>query len=128
MSYSLLILNGPVPGQNIRLEDSAKVDIGRHHSCALQIDDDEVSRKHAEVRFQRGRWQVRDFGSTNGTQVNSQSISQAVLQRGDLIRIGRRLILFVDSQYKQAATRFRTSQWKATTMVGDPRRITRGRR
>jgi pSer/pThr/pTyr-binding forkhead associated (FHA) protein len=120
MTFSLLLLNGPSPGQNVRLKSASAVRIGRHHSCHLQIDDDLVSREHARIEERAGNWYLEDCGSTNGTQVNSQRVDATALECGDLIRIGKRLILFIDNQHTLGAVRFRTSQWKATTMVGRP--------
>jgi pSer/pThr/pTyr-binding forkhead associated (FHA) protein len=49
--------------------------LGRRPSCDIQIDFDNVSGRHCELRFHHGVWQVRDLGSTNGTFVNGQKVS-----------------------------------------------------
>ena len=44
--------------------------------CEVSIDDDVVSRTHAEVAFADGKWWVRDLGSSNGVYVGDQRIVQ----------------------------------------------------
>ena len=96
MTSSLVVLNGGHPGTTVTLEPTAPaVTIGRHATNDLQLDDDRVSRLHARVVYRGERWHLEDCGSLNGTYVNSQPIGQTVLEAGDLIRIGERLVLFV---------------------------------
>jgi pSer/pThr/pTyr-binding forkhead associated (FHA) protein len=40
--------------------------IGRQKECEVFIDNSFVSRAHAEVRYEEGRWVVNDLGSANG--------------------------------------------------------------
>jgi len=96
MTCSLLILNGSAPGTTLRLDASKpEFTIGRHRTRDLQLDDERVSRLHAKICYQSGNWHMEDCGSTNGTVVNSQAVDHSILEAGDLIRIGDRLILFV---------------------------------
>jgi pSer/pThr/pTyr-binding forkhead associated (FHA) protein len=51
-----------------------------------------VSRQHAKIRHQGGRFFVEDLGSTNGTFVNEQRLPPRLphpLQAGDKLRLGR---------------------------------------
>ena len=119
MSHSLVILNGTRPGTTLRLEGAATdVTIGRHISNDLQLDDDKASRMHSRVSLRGGRWHVEDCDSLNGTHVNSQPIEQSLLEPGDLIRIGDRLILFVDTSTDDGPPDVQTSVFRATTMMG----------
>ncbi|MGD8792766.1 MAG: FHA domain-containing protein [Anaerolineae bacterium] len=64
--------------------------IGRQGDNTVVLSDPQVSRHHAEVSVQGGRWVVRDLGSANGTYVNGQHIvGRQVLNHGDLLRVGR---------------------------------------
>jgi pSer/pThr/pTyr-binding forkhead associated (FHA) protein len=64
--------------------------IGRAPENRIILADPQVSRHHAEVAMQGGRWVIRDLGSANGTYVNGQQITALqVLENEDLIRIGR---------------------------------------
>lgn len=48
--------------------------IGRRPTCDIQLDFENVSGKHATLRFVNGVWHVKDAGSTNGTTVNGHKI------------------------------------------------------
>lgn len=119
MTHSLVILNGTRPGTTLRLDQLVTdVTIGRHISNDLQLDDDKASRMHARVSLRGDRWHIEDCDSLNGTHVNSQPIEQSLLEPGDLIRIGDRLILFVDNSSEGGPAEVQTSVFRATTLVG----------
>jgi len=119
MAYSLMLLNGVKTGFTLSLHaESSEVTIGRHISNDLQLDDNRASRMHARITQRGGRWHLDDCGSLNGTHVNSQPVNQTVLESGDLIRIGDRLILFVEDRASRAHTDIKTSVFRATTAVG----------
>ena len=48
-----------------------------------------MSRRHAELRSEAGRFVLKDLGSMNGTHVNSRRVGTAELADGDEIWIGR---------------------------------------
>jgi pSer/pThr/pTyr-binding forkhead associated (FHA) protein len=62
--------------------------IGRSSSCQIVLGDDTVSRRHAELRFEDGRWLLRDLGSSNGTYVNGRWVAEAEVRPGDVIHLG----------------------------------------
>ena len=63
--------------------------IGRTSGNDLVLSDLEVSRNHAELRRSpAGSYEIIDLGSANGTYVNGQQISAAVLTENDLVSIG----------------------------------------
>lgn len=65
------------------------VRIGRAPDCDLILDRPEVSRHHAELlRIDPTGYELRDLGSTNGTQVNGAPIQTAMVGHGDEIRLG----------------------------------------
>ncbi|MCH2129884.1 MAG: sigma 54-interacting transcriptional regulator [Pirellulaceae bacterium] len=119
MTCSLLLLNGPTPGTTVRLDPtSPEVTIGRHHTRELQLDDERVSRLHAKVIFEEEQWHVVDCESTNGTSLNAQPVNRALLEAGDLIRIGERLILFVKNLGVEDEDIPEPVQFKSTTLFG----------
>ncbi len=61
--------------------------IGRGDEVGLQLDSARVSREHAAIVREAGRYRVEDLGSTNGTFVNGQRIERAVLHDGDLLMV-----------------------------------------
>jgi hypothetical protein len=63
--------------------------IGRSRECDVVLSDQNVSRKHAEVRPSGGKWIVKDLGSTNGVKVNGRRITgPQSLKPGDTIELG----------------------------------------
>jgi len=73
--------------------------IGRERDAAVVLEDEEVSRRHAEVRYD-GRadvWVIRDCGSRNGLWVDGLRVGRAALVHGTVVRIGRTLLVAVDA-------------------------------
>jgi hypothetical protein len=69
--------------------------IGRSRECDVVLSDQNVSRRHAEVRPSGGKWIVKDLGSTNGVKVNGRRIQGAQsLKPGDTIELGTSTIGF----------------------------------
>ena len=67
---------------------AARLLIGRSSTCQLVLADDTVSRRHAELRVEDGRWLLRDLGSSNGTWVNGRRVIEAEVRPGDLLHLG----------------------------------------
>jgi hypothetical protein len=66
------------------------VSIGRHDDNTIVLPDPEVSRHHAEIAWQGGRWVISDLGSANGTYVNEQRVvGPQMLNHDDTIRVGQ---------------------------------------
>ena len=81
-------------GKTAVLRSSGAV-IGRSRECDVVLSDQNVSRKHAEVRPSGGKWIVKDLGSTNGVKVNGRRIQGAQsLKPGDTIELGTSTIGF----------------------------------
>ncbi len=69
--------------------------IGRSRECDVMLDDNGVSRRHAEIRPTAGGWSIADLGSTNGLRVNGRRVQgQSSLQAGDRIEMGSTAIVF----------------------------------
>jgi len=71
-----------------------KVTLGRLADNTLQIDDASVSSHHAEILFEGDQYHVHDLGSTNGTFVNGEQVTSAILAYGDEVRFGRMEAVF----------------------------------
>lgn len=68
--------------------DDPQITIGRV-GCEVTLSNPQVSRFHAQIdRLPDNRRMLRDAGSTNGTFVNGQRITQHILTPGDIIQIG----------------------------------------
>lgn len=72
------------------------VTIGREDDNDIQLNDDRVSRFHVKLQDDGGRVILTDLESTNGTRVNGHPVHMKVLQVGDLLMIGRCVLLFGD--------------------------------
>jgi len=71
--------------------------LGRHADADITIDDDEMSRRHLELRLVKGQWAAEDLGSTNGTQVNGDELlKRRVLHNGDELRAGSTIVAYRD--------------------------------
>lgn len=92
----LLVLHGPLLGKTFTIEQSV-LTIGRSSQCDIQIEDDNVSRKHAEISFRDNLVWLKDLQSTNGSYVNSKRVAEVPLNDGDLVLIGRVLFKFIHS-------------------------------
>jgi hypothetical protein len=73
------------------------VTIGRMPECEVVLSDQNVSRRHAEVRRQDGEFVVVDLGSTNGTRVNGAGVRERRLADGDEITVGSTNLRFETS-------------------------------
>jgi len=62
--------------------------MGRAEQRDVVLPDPAASRSHAEIVQQGDGWLLKDFGSVNGTYVNSKRVRDHVLEEGDRIRIG----------------------------------------
>ena len=90
----LHVIQGPDRGQKFELPAHEPQLIGRS-SEALPITDSTVSRRHAELTPDDGRWFLRDLDSANGTFVNGTRITDRIaLSPGDQIRCGSTLLSF----------------------------------
>lgn len=72
--------------------------VGRQSDCQIIIDDNNVSRMHAEIRRTADGWVVTDRGSTNGSKVNGEKIvGGRLLVNGDTIAFGSAVVQFENS-------------------------------
>jgi len=70
------------------------ISIGRGGENDLILDDAQVSRHHAQLTLHQGAYSLTDMGSTNGSYVNGQRISEIALGPGDIIEVGGTRIEF----------------------------------
>lgn len=83
-------------GRRVSVGDDP-VCIGRMPECEVMLSDQNVSRRHAEVRRQGGEFVVVDLGSTNGTKVNGSGVKERRLVDGDEIIVGSSTLRFETS-------------------------------
>jgi len=74
-----------VDGAQVVPITQAVVNIGRRPDNQVVIDDPQVSRLHAQLRYIKGSFIVFDLDSRGGTWVNGKRIRQQLLYPGDVI-------------------------------------------
>lgn len=90
----LTIISGPDKDRRFDLPDDEPQLIGRS-SEALPLSDQTISRRHAELTPDEGKWYLRDLNSANGTFLNGRRVmARTLLQEGDQIRAGNTLLVF----------------------------------
>ena len=77
-----------------RVLSGQRLVLGRSREADIVIDDPNVSRRHAELRCDDGRWTIADRGSTNGVKVNGRRVQEAPLEPGDGIVLGTTELTF----------------------------------
>jgi len=89
----VVVRDGPNAGQRVRLDsavDGTPLLIGRGPDAAIRLDDDYVSTRHARIGVSGDTWYVEDLGSTNGTYIGNQRLTQATaIQVGTQVRVGK---------------------------------------
>lgn len=68
--------------------------IGREEGNAVQLNDERVSRYHLKIQEDEDRFVLTDLESTNGTKINGESVQLWVLKPGDVIAVGRSVLVF----------------------------------
>ncbi len=90
----LTMQNGAMGGRSYRFHQIVTT-IGRTNGNDLIISGRTVSRRHARLWFDNGRWYLEDLQSANGTLINGVRISQAqALNDGDVINFGDEIVVF----------------------------------
>ncbi|MEM1250280.1 MAG: FHA domain-containing protein, partial [Acidobacteriota bacterium] len=63
--------------------------VGRTPGVEILVQDPTISRNHASVVQVAGKWVVTDLGSSNGSEINGQRLTQPMpLSHGDQVRFG----------------------------------------
>ena len=68
--------------------DSTLMTIGRGLNNDIILEDARVSRNHAQLRYRSRRFWLTDLGSTNGTFVNGEPVTERALRDGDVVSLG----------------------------------------
>lgn len=96
---SLLGLEGPVASQSFALVHFPAT-LGRDPGNELNLDDQNVSRFHAEIHEHNGAYKIIDNNSTNGVKVNGALVEEKKLFDHDVVQIGDCIFEFLDPSSK----------------------------
>jgi len=122
----------PMTGITIRVLDGADrgrvfqnltppITIGREEGNTIQLNDERISRYHIKIQEDHNRLVITDLESTNGTKVNNEDVQLRILRFGDMIQLGRSVLLFGSrEQIAQRLSRLRTDDGEATA---DPEQV-----
>ncbi|QDS87332.1 FHA domain-containing protein FhaA [Rosistilla ulvae] len=89
---TLTVLHGSDRGKVFR-DIAPPVTIGREEGNTIQLNDERISRCHLKIQFDNDRLVLTDLDSTNGTKVNGQESHLRILRHGDLVSVGRSMLL-----------------------------------
>jgi len=70
------------------------VTVGREEGNSIQLNDERVSRFHLKIQEDHEKLVLTDLQSTNGTKVNGESVQLWIVGFGDVVSIGRTILLF----------------------------------
>ena len=80
----------------------AKLTVGRAADNDIHIQNPSVSSHHGEFRFDNGDYRVVDMNSTNGTRINDDRVTEAILRNGDTLMIGHMLFRYMSENVLSA--------------------------
>jgi len=89
---TLRVLHGADRGR-IFSEIPTPVTIGREEGNTIQLNDERISRYHLKLQDDKDKIVLTDLESTNGTKVNGEDIQVRIVRHGDMISVGRSLLL-----------------------------------
>lgn len=73
--------------------EKSEITIGRSSNTDIQIDNLAVSNQHARLIKQKGQYVIEDLNSTNGTFLNNEKISKAILKHNDIVGVGKHTLM-----------------------------------
>src|SRR2546430_1909784 len=82
-----LVLTGLTQPGSFELEPGFNT-LGRNPTNDFRVHDVTVSSFHCEIFVSEGSILVRDLGSTNGTYIEGQPVQEALIEPGQILRLG----------------------------------------
>ena len=90
---TLRIVDGADRGR-IYNDFAPPITIGREEGNSIQLNDERVSRFHLKIQRDHDDLVLTDLASTNGTKVNGEETHLRILRHGDMISVGRSLLVY----------------------------------
>jgi len=92
-SATLRVLDGVDRGR-VYNDLELPITIGREEGNEIQLNDERISRFHVKLQLDHDQIVLTDLESTNGTKVNGEEVQIRILRYGDLVSVGRSVLLF----------------------------------
>jgi diguanylate cyclase (GGDEF)-like protein len=90
----VVVISGPQLGRRVVLAQVPVV-LGRGMGCEVVLDSDSVSRRHARIEWTGNEHCFVDLGSTNGSYINEQRVTEQPLRDGDRLQVGKVLLKYI---------------------------------
>ncbi len=90
---TLRVLDGADRGR-IYADAPTPLTVGREEGNPIQLNDERVSRFHIKIQEDDDKIVLTDLQSTNGTKVNGETVQISILRPGDVIAVGRTILVF----------------------------------
>ncbi|MGL6226941.1 MAG: FHA domain-containing protein [Thermoguttaceae bacterium] len=117
---TLRIVDGPERGR-VYNRLPLPLTIGREEGNSVQLNDERISRYHLKIHEDAESVLLTDLQSTNGTRVNGETVQLWILRPGDLITIGRSVLLFgTPTEIGQRLAKIRRSNPTSAVSMGVP--------
>lgn len=90
---TLRVLDGADRGQ-VYENLETPITIGREDGNSVQLNDERISRFHIKIQEDQDKLVLTDLESTNGTRVNGEDTQLRILRFGDVVTVGRSVLLY----------------------------------
>jgi pSer/pThr/pTyr-binding forkhead associated (FHA) protein len=90
---TLRVIDGADRGR-VFADASTPITIGREEGNPIQLNDERISRFHLKIQEDQHKIVLTDLQSTNGTKVNGENVQLWVLRPGDVIAVGRTILVY----------------------------------
>ena len=94
----------PVGGGNPFPLSKAEITVGRHKSCDIILNFNNVSGKHCKLVLSEGYWYVLDLQSTNGVKLNGSKVTDHRVDPGAVLAISKHVFKLHYDPRKNGAT------------------------
>lgn len=85
-------------GQLKELGMNENTTIGSDSSCQIQINEANINERHCRIEAKEMTYILRDLRSSSGTYLNDSKIVEAILQEGDILKIGSYELIFTSGE------------------------------
>lgn len=94
----LQMLRGPLTGKHFNLFKSPMIIGSTPKSDVYLFKDADISPEHASITISGSKFLLKDLNSQSGVFVNGNRINQAVLQKGDVVTLGKTVLKYDDQE------------------------------